>query len=608
MTTQNYIIGIDLGTTNCTVAYAEKNNDRFDKKAIEQLLIPQITSAGTQEECASLPSFIYFPLKEELEAKITEVEFEKKLSYCIGFFARDRGAEIPTRLISSAKSWLCHGAIDRREKILPLEMEDHHLKMSPFEALAELLKHIKKSWDFKMENAPFALQQIFVTVPASFDPSARQLVLEAAASVGYPEVILLEEPQAAFYAWLDKHHESWRDVLQVGDRVLVVDIGGGTTDFSLISVADEKGDLQLKRDAVGPHLLLGGDNFDLALAYYVKDKLENKGHILSDGQFQSLVHECRKAKEILLGENPPEKVDLTIQGRSSKLIAGTIKAAISQEEIGTLLIEGFFPLVEISERSLAERHLGLQQIGLPYAQDPRVSCQLAKFLSMTGESDSPKMDQFIIPSAILFNGGTMKAFGFRKRMLDQLNKWASLLGLPPVKELAGADFDYGVSRGAAYYGLARNGKGMRIKSGTSQSYYIGVEEARLAVPGIQPPLKAICIVPFGMEEGTEHELPGCEFALVLGEIAAFRFFSRSVPHLSDGTEPIMGTVVRQWKQELNELHPVEAKLEKQEGDGKTVRVKLHSHLTEVGTLELWCAAEDGRKWKLEFDIRKGVAS
>lgn len=247
--------------------------------------------------------------------------------------------------------------------------------------------------------------------------------------------------------------------------------------------------------------------------------------------------------------------------------------------------------------------MGIQQIGLPFVQDPRISCQLAKFLSMTGEADHGAASQFVVPSAVLFNGGTLKGRAFRERLMTLLNQWAEVLERPPVVELSGADYDFAVSRGAAYYGLAREGKAIRIRGGTSRSYYIGVEEAVPAVPGMSPPLRAICIVPFGLEEGEERELQEQEFALILGEQATFRFFSHATPLLADGREPIVGTLVRNWKQELTELHPIEAVLPKEEGDGKTVRVRLKSKVTELGVLELWCCSPDGRKWKLEFDIR-----
>lgn len=596
----HYIIGIDLGTTNCTMAYTPAGNELAE---IVQFPIPQIVSAGTQGENFSLPSFLYFPLQEELKSKISGIEWDTARKHSVGIFARERGGELSSRMISSAKSWLCHAGIDRRASILPITAEEDTQKMSPLEACAALLQHLKEAWDAKMAKTPFNKQQIFITVPASFDPSARQLVEEAAKKAGYPEVILLEEPQAAFYSWINSHADSWRKQLSVGDSVLVIDIGGGTTDFSLIAVDNEEGNLVLQRQAVGSHLLLGGDNIDLSLAYLAKGKLEEQGHAIDDWQLQSLVHACRSAKEKLMSEDAPKSVDITIMGRSSKLIGGTLKTNISREEAHAMIVDGFMPLTDPQERSTTERRTGIQQIGLPYAKDARISCQLAKFLSMTGEADSDAMDRFVVPSAVLFNGGTMKSTALRDRLLDLLNHWAKKLGKPSVKVLPNADLDYAVSRGAAYYGFARTGKAIRIKSGTSRSYYIGVEDAAPAVPGMAAPLKAVCIVPFGLEEGSELDLDHQEFALVVGEPATFRFFSHSTPKLSDGTEPNVGAIVKSWRQELTELPPIETRLEKGEGDGKTIRVRLKSRLTELGVLELWCVAQDGRKWKLEFDVR-----
>ncbi len=591
----HYIIGIDLGTTNCTLAYTQPDTD-----VINQFFIPQLTHAGTLGEDQSLPSFLYFPLQEEIKAGHT---FATESHCSIGLFARNRGAELPMRLISSAKSWLCHQGINRREPLLPLDFEDTTAKISPMHACGEILRHIRLAWEKKMSDAPFKDQQILITVPASFDPSARQLVEEAATHAGYPKVILLEEPQSAFYAWLHKNRDTWRKILQVGETILVVDIGGGTTDFSLISVANQEGEMVLQRVAVGSHLLLGGDNIDLALAYFAKNRLEEAGHSIEDWQLHALVHSCRQAKELLFSENAPEKADITIMGRGRKLIGNSLKTFITLQEAQNLVLEGFMPLVKPEDRSSLVQHLGLKQVGLPYAQDPRITAQLAKFLSMTGEHESDRMDTFVLPSAILFNGGTMKSHAFRQRITGQLNSWAKLLNKQPVKILKDCDLDFAVSQGAAFYGLSRNGQGIRIKSGACRSFFIGVEHAAPSVPGIQPSLKAVCIVPFGMEEGSEQELPQQEFALVVGEPATFRFFSHATKVLSDGTQPSMGTVVRNWRQELTELHPIETCLDRNEVEGKVTHVKLKSMITELGVLELWCIASDGRKWKLEFETR-----
>lgn len=604
MSQAKFLIGIDLGTTNCTLSYSSLQESQTpDEFQIKQFCIPQVTQAGLQKDLPLLPSFIYFLLEEELKAKITAVSWAPSALFCIGSFAQSRGAELPSRLISSAKSWLCHFGVDRREASLPTIAEEDIERMSPLQACAEILSHLKNAWDSKME-APFIEQKLLITVPASFDPSARQLVEEAAERAGYPDVILLEEPQAAFYAWLHSHAKDWRMHLGVGDCVLVIDIGGGTTDFSLIQVAEESGDLTLKRLAVGAHLLLGGDNMDLSLAHLVKSKLEEQGQLIDEWQLHSLIHSCRRAKEILMSENPPEQVDIAILGRGSRLIGGALKTKLTLEEAKNLIVEGFTPLVSPKERSHHDFKSGLKQLGLPYTSDARMTSQLAKFLSMTGETKSDRMEQFVMPTAVLFNGGATKASALRSRLVDQLNEWAKSLGKPLVTVLPNTDYDFAVSRGAVNYGMARAGRAIRIRSGTSCSYFVGIEDSVPAVPGMAAPLKAICIAPFGMEEGTELELETQEFGLVVGEVATFRFFSHSTPKLLDGQEPKIGTVVRNWKQELIELHSIEMHLDKAQGDGKMIRVKLGSRVTELGVLEVWCKAADGRKWKLEFDIRK----
>ncbi|KAF3361748.1 putative heat shock protein 70 (Chaperone protein dnaK) [Chlamydiales bacterium STE3] len=591
------IIGIDLGTTNCTLAYTEADNST----PIEQFAIPQLTKNGFEEQF-SLPSFIYFPLSDELKAEQKERGWAACSNGFVGAFARDRGEEVPHRLISSAKSWLSHSAINRREKILPLHEEFQDLRISPVDAIAKALKHLKEAWDFKNPHEPFQQQQILITVPASFDPSARQLVLEAAKNVEYPEIALLEEPQAAFYSWLDLHKEEWRKLLKVGDQILVVDIGGGTTDFSIIEVCEESGSLLLNRKAVGSHLLLGGDNFDLALAYYVKQKFEDAGQSISDWQFSFLNHFCRKAKEQFLSEDPPETMEVVVQGRGSKLIGNSIKTTLHIVEVLQIVIESFAPIVAPSEHAKPERQHGIQQIGLPYVKDPRLSAQLARFLTLS-EAPEASMEKFVLPNYVLFNGGTLKAEKLRNRILALLNHWATQLNQPEVKELPGADLDFAVSRGAAAYGLARAGHTMRIKGGASHSYFIGIEDAMPAVPGIEPPLKAYCIVPFGMEEGTECELPKHHFTLLLGETATFRFFSLPAKTLSTGVEVEVGTVVKNWRQELTELHSIETRLEQNNLEHPLVKVRLKSKITELGILELYCFDEDNQTWKLEFDTR-----
>jgi len=564
-----YIIGIDLGTTNCTMAYALKEGGD-----VQQFLIPQITSLSGSEELPSLPSCLYFPLEEE--QKVLGVDF------CVGTFAKKRGEEIVDRMVASSKSWLSQSSIDRRAPLLSIA------KISPLEATKRILAHLKDAWDKKMEVS-FADQKVLLTIPASFDPSARELVLEAAREAGYPELTLLEEPQAAFYAWLGNAKENWRDLLKVGDEVLVVDIGGGTTDFSLIRVTEEEGNLVLRRIQVGPHLLLGGDNIDFAIAYLAKDKLESMGHTIDSFQLTALKHASQRAKEELLSENSKKNtVDISIMGRGSKLIGGSLKVKIEKEEVLNLILDGFCPKLKAHEKALPDRRAGLQEVGLPFVSDPRITAQLASFLSVN-------------PTHVLFNGGAMKAMPMQERIMETLASWDD--GKKPML-LPGYDLDFAVSLGAVHYGFASQGNGIRIKSGLSRSYFIGVEEPMPAVPGRKPPVKALCIAPHGMEEGSAWRIPNEQFQLPLGELASFRFFSKDSKTLSDGTVPETGTWVKRPESELTELHPIETILSRSAPEEQFVLVGLRASYNEVGVLEVSCEAEDKRSWKLEFDLRK----
>lgn len=594
------IIGIDLGTTNCTLAYCFLEGD---EKEIIQFKIPQVINANLQDEQFSLPSFIYFPLKEELDNQVCSTDFTDSTNFTIGLFAKNRGEELANRVIASAKSWACFSGIDRRNRFLPLHSEEKENLLSPLEACSAILKHLKCAWNFKMPSSSFNEAEVLITVPASFDPSARELIKEAAVLAGYPEIVLIEEPLSAFYAWIHRQNDNWRESLKVNDSVLVVDIGGGTTDFSLISVENENGDLSLKRVAVGDHLLLGGDNIDLTLAYFTKAKFEEAGNEISDLQFQTLIHVCRQAKEKLLGMDPPKSVDITLVGKGTKLIGSTLKTKLTLDEVINLVVDGFLPIIGMEEKSKNESSFGLVEVGLPFAKDPRISSQLANFLSRCGnDQDANGNDSFKLPNAILFNGGTLKAHALRDRLVELLNSWAEKLNKEPIKILPEPDFDNAVSLGAVFYGLSRHGQAVRVKSGTARSYYIGVEDSAPAVPGIAKSMKAFCVVPFGMEEGSEVELSNHEFVLAVGQPAMFRFFSLNSQTLKNGLTPVVGTIVKNISQELNELHSLETTLEKNDL-GRMVRVKLKSKVTELGFLELWCVADEMNKWKLEFDVR-----
>jgi len=469
-------------------------------------------------------------------------------------------------------------------------------KVSPLDASARYLDHLRAAWDEAHPDAPLDEQEVVLTVPASFDAVARELTVEAAMHAGLPPNLrLLEEPQAALYAWLADRGPAWRKEVGVGDVILVCDIGGGTTDFSLIAVREDGGTLTLERIAVGDHILLGGDNMDLALAYTVKTRLQkDDGRALDDWQMRGLTHACRQAKEALLTDPDRESFPIAIASRGRKLIGGTIRTELTRAEMQAVLLDGFFPKVGSEARPAKRRRMGLTTLGLPYAQDAGITRHLAAFLGRPGLERRDPAHGFVHPSAILFNGGVTRAPVVRRRILDIIGGWLEADGGPPVTVLEGINPEQAVSRGAAYYAHVRRSGGVRIKGGTARAYYVGFERAELAVPGIPPQVDALCIAPFGMEEGSEAQLPE-PLGLFVGEPAAFRFFCSS-----ERREDAVGAIVD--PDSLEELAPIETTLDG-EGEG-VVPVKLNARVTEIGTLELAAVEEEtGRRWKLSFDVR-----
>ena len=515
--------------------------------------------------------------------------------------SREHGAKVPGRLVSSAKSWLSHAGVDRRAPILPWTAADDVSKVSPVAAEAAYLEHLRDAWNARIPGKSAAdkleNQEVYLTVPASFDPVARELTMEAASKAGLKHVTLLEEPQSAFYAWLAVQNQKWRKKVKVGDIVLVCDVGGGTTDFTLIAVTDEGGELALSRLAVGEHILLGGDNMDLALAYAVATTLPQGLEGLDAGQRVALGHACRAAKETLFTDLKKNAATVTVLGRGSKVIGGSVKTELTRDMLRSVLIDGFLPRCAATDQPLRGRRVGLTEIGLPYAADPAITRHLARFLSQQAGSLHTG-GSTVLPSAVLFNGGVFKATELRRRILDVLSDWAGR----PVPELESSDLDLAVAHGAAYYGQVRRGRGVRIRGGVARSYYVGLETAAPAVPGVRPPIKALCVVPMGMEEGTETNVPSPEIGLVVGEPAQFRFLGSTMRR-----DDTVGTTLERWNtEELQELDPLETALDADDsGSGETVPVRLHSRITEVGTLELSCqSTRDPRRWKLEFNVRE----
>jgi len=585
----HWVVGIDLGTTNCVLAAADT---RTDEATIDVLAIPQVVAPKQVEARELLPSFLYLAGADEVGA--LDLPWATGRDTAVGVLARARGADVPGHLVASAKSWLCHPGVDRSAAILPWGAEEGARRVSPLDATAAYLAHLREAWNAAHageKGAELEAQDIYLTVPASFDAAARELTVQAASAAGLDHVTLLEEPQAACYAWIDASGDEWRTALRPGDVVLVCDVGGGTTDFSLIAAEEEAGTLGLRRVAVGDHILLGGDNMDLALAYHVRTALAGGGTTLDVWQTRALVHACRGAKESLLAEGAPESAPVAILGRSRKVIGGALKTELARADAARILVDGFFPTVDADTRPQRDRRTGLTEMGLPYAADPRLTAHLAEFLARHREVGKP--------TAVLFNGGVMKADALRNRLLAVLRDWCGA----DLRELRGIHLDQAVARGAAYHGLARRGRGIRIRGGAARAYYIGVETAMPAVPGMPPPLKAVCLVPQGTEEGSELELPGQEFGLVVGEAAEFRMLGSS-----SREEDALGTVLEFWGDEVEELAPLVTTLEWPDHDGTLVPVRLRVHLTEIGTLELWCVARDGaRRWKLEFGVRQAEA-
>lgn len=607
-----YCVGIDLGTTHCALSFVDLLQSQGESVEQQVMGIPQLISPGNVEEKVLLPSFLYLPHPDEFAQNDLMLPWDNDRQYAIGELARSQGARTPIRVVSSAKSWLCHPGVDRRSALLPLDAPYEIEKISPLQASIYYLKALRDAWNHKYPEAPLAQQSVTITVPASFDPAARDLTAEAARAVGLEQFILLEEPQAALYSWLQATGGNWRKQVKVGDIILVVDIGGGTTDLSLIAVTEQEGNLTLQRIAVGDHILLGGDNMDLALAHVVNAKLANQGTRLEPWQLQSLTHGCRAAKEILLNDPHVETVPVVVASRGSRLIGGTLRTELTRTEVTQTLVEGFFPKVDVSAQLISRSRGALTRVGLPYAQDAAITRHLAAFLTrqvdavteLAGfENTVADGASFLHPTVVLFNGGVFKAPLLVERMSDVINSWLQKENAPNIRLLEGADLDLAVAKGASYYGYVRLGQGVRIRGGTAKAYYIGVESAMPAVPGIEPPIQVLCVAPFGMEEGTRAEVPNQEFGLVVGEPVRFRFFASSVRR-----EDQVGVMLDYWlSEEIEELEEIEINLPAEHrAPGEVVLVKLQAAITEMGTLHLEAISSSGEQWKVEFDVRGGT--
>ena len=586
-----YVLGIDLGTTNSVLSYVALD---ADQPQTELLRIPQLVDVNTIEEQTSLASFCYLA-PDSTPSGSLDLPWDQGSMYCVGEYARRQSADAPERTVSAAKSWLSHTRVDRRAAILPWRAPKGVEQISPVVAAQRYLEHLAAAWNASFPGASIAEQVVVLTVPASFDAVARELTREAALAAGLPgELILVEEPQAAVYSWLAFQGDAWRNNVAVGNLLLVCDVGGGTTDLTLVAVEEQGGELVLRRAAVGDHLLVGGDNMDLALAHQAAGAFEQKGTKLDPWQSVSLWHSCRAAKEALLRPDAPSEHTISVLGRGSKLIGGTVAIEVSRDSVSELIMDGFFPHCELGESPQNKRVSGFQQIGLPYESDTAITKHLAAFLS--SQRDPPQA----MPSHVLFNGGVFKSKLLRDRLLKVIHSWGDGIESQPLS--GDHDLNFAVARGAAYYGWSKRRGGIRIRGGVARSYYVGIETAGLAVPGAPRPLEALCVVPFGMEEGTESDVPSAEIGLVHGEEAEFRFFSSSV---RKNDQP--GDVLQSWDEsELRETTPLLATLSADsEVTEPYVPVQFQSRITELGQFELWCVStKSDSKWKLEFNVRE----
>jgi molecular chaperone DnaK (HSP70) len=599
-----YIIGIDLGTTNTALAYARA--DQEDLK-LDLFSIPQLTNPGEIASESLLPSSLYIPFPGEFVEGSLALPWDEKPCYVAGRLAQKRGVENASRLVSSAKSWLSSQNADPMQPLLPVAAPEVIQKISAVEASRQYLLHLRNAWNQEHPDAPLEQQTVLITVPASFDAAAREFTQRAAKLAGYPEVVIIEEPQAAFYSWIARN-QNWRERVTAGDTILVIDIGGGTTDFTLISVVERDGELQLERIAVGEHILLGGDNMDLTLARHAEQQLSSKNTKLDLVQFHSLWQQSRAAKEELLSGGDAREHAITILGRGTGLVGGTIRTKLKRDEVNSILLDGFFPVVESDVAPLKQRRAGLMEVGLNYASDAAVTKHLAQFLRQAAKGSGA--DGIARPTHLLLNGGVLQAAAIERRLVEVLDTWLRQAEGAPLKVLENEtkqqDLMHAVAHGAAYYGFARTGKGIRIRGGVPRTYYVGIESTMPAVPGMAAPMKALTVVPFGLEEGSKVKLPERRFALVVGEPAEFRFFS-SLSRKADTP----GSLMEQITDELEELAPMEVLLPKNTGGGageEIVPVTLESNVTETGMLELWCVAADGRRWKLEFNVRERHAA
>ncbi|MBF0301942.1 MAG: hsp70 family protein [Desulfamplus sp.] len=630
---KRYVVGIDLGTTNSAVSYvniAALQESGYDpqhkKRAIKIFNVPQLISAGEFSPFSVLPSFLYIPGEYDISKESILHPWKREKDMFAGVFAREHGSLVPSRLVSSAKSWLCHARADRQAKILPWG-SDKVEKISPVTATAEYLRHIRKAWNHSVKDEDDFLenQYVVITVPASFDEAAREFTLEAARQAGFGnQITLLEEPLAAFYSWLVEHEHDWQNHVNSDDLILVCDVGGGTTDFTLISLKNVEGPPRFERLAVGDHLILGGDNIDLALARFVESKFSKKQSLTSD-KWKTLCHKCRSAKEQILDNEKLNSVRITIKGEGSSLIAGTLAADLTKSELENILCEGFFPDVEPSKEIGKKAGRAIAEFGLPYEQEPAITRHIGYFLEKHRENIKATLGKEPMPDLILFNGGSLKPKIVQERIRDAIRRWFACDNLELPKILENDSPDLSVAIGASYYGLVKQGTGVRVGSGSPRSYYIEItkQDINLADNIIENSQlsgnnnnisntdnatdkrggQAICIVERGLDEGTTIKLPEMKFDVVANQPVVFNIFSSSfrsgdksgdIIDIDDSLTPMtpLQTIIRFGKK----------------GEKSYVPVVIEPKYTEMGTLAIWCrSCISNHRWKLQFQLREALA-
>jgi len=589
MAAPRFVVGVDLGTTNTACAWVDTHAGR----AIRVFEVPQLVAPGEMGARPTLPSFVYLAGPHDLPPGSLDLSWTAGRDFCVGLLAREQGGRVPGRLVASAKSWLCHGGVDRTAAILPWGGGEGVPRISPVEASARILRHLREGWDASFAE-PLAAQQVVLTVPASFDEVARELTLAAAREAGFPDVVLVEEPQAAFYAWLVAHEQEWRPRVARHPLVLVIDVGGGTTDLSLIAARASRGELGLERVAVGEHLLLGGDNMDIALARAVEPRL-SPGRPLDSPRFHALVSRCRAAKEELLADASLTDVRISVPGRGAGVVGGALAATLSRTEVEAVVLDGFFPPVGGEARPRQAAGLASREWGLPFAAEPEVTRHVAEFLARQREPAGQPDLPLARPDAILFNGGALEPRVVRERLCEVVGSWHAPGGDWRPAELEAESLQLAVARGAAYFGLVRRGLGVRIGGGAARTYYLGLGGE---------PATALCIVPRGMEEGESVEIADRELELLANRPVTFPLYTAT-----DRSGERAGELVRAAPDALSPLPPLRTVVRfGRKLAERALPVHLEVRLTEIGTLELWCRSlETEHRWRLEFRLRDIVS-